>query len=56
MKQSRAKGREVYVEVHHIDKIDWDGIIDLVFERILHGPERLKVLCKACHAAEHEDD
>lgn len=52
-KQSRRKGAEVYVEVHHIDGVNWDGLIDLVFERLLHGPDRLRVLCKECHRKEH---
>ena len=49
VKGSRAKGREVKIEVHHIDKINWDGLIDLVRERLLHDPEHLEVLCKECH-------
>lgn len=46
-KQSRAKGKEVYVEVHHLTEIDWEGLIDLVFERLLNPPK--EVLCKECH-------
>ena len=49
-KQSRAKGKEVYVEVHHLKEIDWEALIDLVFERLLN-PEK-EVLCKECHAKE----
>jgi len=52
-KQSRAKGREVYVEAHHDCGIDWDGLIELVRERMLSGP--LTILCKECHDAEHEE-
>ena len=51
-KQSRAKGKEVYVECHHDVMIDWDGLIDLVRERVLSGP--MTILCKDCHSKEHE--
>lgn len=53
VKQSVAKGRVVKLHVHHIDGINWDGIADLVIERILPDPERLEVLCKPCHDEEH---
>lgn len=52
-KQSQAVGRELAVEVHHRDGIDWDGVIDLVIERVLVDPSRLEVLCKGCHEKEH---
>jgi predicted HNH restriction endonuclease len=51
VKQSKAKGREVAVEVHHRDGIgNWEKVIDLIFEEILCSPDRLEVLCKECHA------
>lgn len=49
VKQSVAKGREVKLEVHHIDGIDWDGLCDLIRERLLQKPERLAPACKECH-------
>ena len=52
-KASKAKGREVKVQVHHKDGIDWDGVVDLVFERVLVDPDRLEVLCLKCHKKEH---
>ena len=55
-KQSKAKGKEVAVCVHHIDGIDWDGLIDLVFERLLVNPDRLETLCEKCHDHVHEKD
>lgn len=55
-KQSVAKGRELKLEVHHKDGIDWDGVIDLVIERILVDPANLEVLCKDCHRGEHNED
>jgi predicted HNH restriction endonuclease len=51
VKQSKAKGREVKVQVHHVDGIDWDGVVDLVIERVLRGD--LEVLCEDCHGKEH---
>lgn len=53
IKQSRAKGREVKVEVHHKDGIDWQGLIDMIRERLLSGD--LEVLCKKCHDDEHKE-
>ena len=53
-KQSKAKGREVKIEVHHMDGIDWKGIAEIIRGRVLSRPERLEVLCKPCHKAEHE--
>ena len=53
VKASVAKGREVAVEVHHLDGVDWEELIDLVYERLLVSPGKLQVLCKRCHAAEH---
>jgi len=55
-KQSRAKGREVYVQVHHVDGIDWDGLLALIRARLLHEPERLQVLCKECHKQKHAEE
>ena len=49
-KQSKAKGREVKVQVHHIAGMDWDELIDLVFESGLFcDPKNLITLCESCH-------
>ena len=48
-KQSRAKGKEVYVEVHHIDGIQWEKLIDLVYEMLLCDPKDLITVCEDCH-------
>lgn len=53
-KGSVAKGREVKIQVHHPGGIDWDGIADLLRERVLWPAERYEVLCKECHSSEHE--
>jgi predicted HNH restriction endonuclease len=49
-KGSKARGREVSIEVHHVNGIDWDGIIDIIYERILN--QEMTCLCKACHKEE----
>ena len=54
VKQSRAKGKEVSVRVHHKNGIDWTGVVDLVIERILPDPEELETLCCDCHDEEHK--
>ena len=56
VKQSRAKGREVYIDVHHADGIDWSGLIDLIRERLLPDPGRLEPLCRKCHKKLHEEE
>jgi len=56
-----CQGKEIMVqeviedgsEAHHDCGIDWDGLIELVRERMLSGP--LTILCKECHDAEHEE-
>jgi predicted HNH restriction endonuclease len=57
-KQSKRKGFEQKVEVHHIKPIDdaWDKIIESVFKHILIDPKGLKVLCPECHDKIHELD
>ena len=49
-KQSKAKGREVKVEVHHKKRIDWDKIVQYVRKEVLDKP--MEVLCKECHKEE----
>ena len=51
-KQSRAKGREVYVEVNHLDGIEWENIIAYIYRHLLVDPSRLEVLCKEDHEKE----
>ena len=55
-KQSKAKGKELYVEVHHLDGTGIDKLIDCVYEYLLHNPDRLKVLCEDCHEKEKSHD
>ncbi len=53
-KQSKAKGREVKIQVHHDPPIEdkWEKIIDLIETEILRAPQY--PLCEDCHDEEHE--
>ena len=55
-KQSKAKGKEFKVEVHHKEGIDWEGVTDIVIERLLPDPSELEVLCPECHDKEHKQE
>ena len=56
-KQSRAKGREVYIEVHHRNGVtNWNAIYEAIRKHLLCDPDELEVLCDGCHHAEHSDD
>lgn len=56
VKQSKAKGKEQKIEVHHICNIDiWADVIDLIADKILCHPDGLMVLCPDCHNKEHEE-
>jgi 5-methylcytosine-specific restriction endonuclease McrA len=49
-KQSQAKGKVVKIEVHHINKINWENVIRIIREEVLDKPQ--ECLCKECHAKE----
>jgi len=56
-KQSKAKGKEFKVEVHHKKGItNWEKVIDLIYKEILCEPKKLEVLCKRCHNIRHLDE
>ena len=53
VKQSKAKGREQKVEVHHkLGVGNWEHIIDLIQQELLCDPTDLEVLCPECHKKE----
>lgn len=55
VKQSKAKGKEQKVEVHHKEGIgNWEIVIDAIIKEILCDPEFLEVICPDCHNKEHE--
>jgi 5-methylcytosine-specific restriction endonuclease McrA len=54
-KQSRARGREVYVEVHHRHGIKmWDRLFELIRAELLNEDD-MEVLCVECHK-KHTDE
>ena len=53
-KQSKAKGKEFAVEVHHCRGIQWDHVIDEIFEHILVDPKYLQTLCPKDHEKRKE--
>ncbi len=55
-KQSAAKGRVVALEVHHMNGVEWEQVIDYVYRHLLCNPADLEVLCKACHEDRHEHE
>ena len=53
VKQSRAKGREVYVEVHHKSGVcNWDEIYKVIREYLLCDEAEMETLCRKCHVEE----
>jgi len=49
-KQSRAKGKEVYVEIHHKEGVlNWDKLFKAIREYLLCDPLFLETLCDKCH-------
>lgn len=54
-KQTKRKGEEFIVHVHHRDGIDWGEITKIIRERVLQTPDALVTLCKECHEIEHEN-
>lgn len=49
-KQTKKKGQELKVEVHHIKGINvWDDIINLIYDELLCSVDKLETLCVECH-------
>lgn len=52
-KQSKAKGKEFAVEVHHKDGIEnWEALFLAVRRYLLCNEKDLETLCKKCHKKE----
>ena len=49
VKQSTAKGKEQRVEVHHLNGIEWQNVVDYIFRHVLVEPKHLQTLCPECH-------
>ncbi len=53
-KQSRAKGKECSVEVHHVSfETRLKEIEDVIRKNLLCDPDMLECLCVECHKAHH---
>ena len=49
-KQTKRKGKEFRVEVHHVEGIgNWDAVIDAIYKEILCDHKFLITVCKECH-------
>ena len=53
-KQSKAKGREIAVEVHHLRGIRWKEMMEFIRAELLVDPEELQTLCVECHKEAEE--
>lgn len=53
VKASRAKGREVVIDVHHRRPPNWERIFSVIREELLVDPKELKPLCECCHDEHH---
>jgi predicted HNH restriction endonuclease len=49
VKQSRKKGAVQKVQVHHLNGIEWEKIIDYIFRHVLVDPKHLETVCPNCH-------
>ena len=50
VKQSKAKGKEQKVEVHHKEGVlNWDEIVDMIRAQLLCDSDKLETLCPDCH-------
>ena len=55
VKQSRAKGKEAYVEVNHKKGVlNWLALFEAVRKYLLCDPELLETLCEECHKKAEE--
>ena len=53
-KQSKVKGKEFRVEVHHREGVlNWDEVITAIEKYLLCHSDELEVLCKSCHDQTH---
>lgn len=52
-KQSKAKGKEFKVQVHHKENIlNWEKLFDAVREYLLCSPDKMITYCEECHEKE----
>jgi len=56
VKQSKARGKEIKVEVHHAENINWLDIIAYIRKTLLVDPEKMTTRCIPCHKKEHKEE
>jgi len=57
LKQSKKKGHEVKVQVHHKKGLDcWDHLIHIIYKQLLCDIEDLETLCVECHKNKHNSE
>jgi predicted HNH restriction endonuclease len=52
-KKSVAKGREVKLEVHHLETLAWPQLIEHIRRHLLCDPSKMMALCQSCHKQVH---
>jgi predicted HNH restriction endonuclease len=54
IKATLAKGREVKLEVHHVEGVlNWEELFAAVRRHLLVHPDKQMPLCKSCHDKQH---
>jgi hypothetical protein len=53
-KKSVAKGKEVKLEVHHLETLAWPQLIAHIRRHLLCEPSKMMALCTTCHKEAHE--
>lgn len=53
-KQSKRKGEEVIIHVHHLEPVSdaWRELMNQIYKRLLVHPDKLECLCSECHKKE----
>ena len=53
-KGTKAKNKKrIDIQVHHIDGIEWEELIDMVYKYLLVHENKLECLCTDCHDKKH---
>ena len=56
IKQTKAKGKEHKVVVHHINGVQWEDMIEYIYQNLLVNPDDLTTLCAKCHDITHKQN
>jgi len=56
-KGTKAKNKKrIDIQVHHLDGIEWEELIDMVYRYLLVHEDGLECLCTECHDKEHLEE